>query len=84
MSAIQSPLKKYDYYKGPESLGALWTLKRDPLTMTCALFTHAHGWEIRLTAGANFRRTQICKGEGDVFRTSDTWKEEAKRQGWTE
>ena len=79
----QSALQKYDYYKGPQKLGDMWTLTRGALTMRCALATHAHGWEIRLTAGSAFSRTHVCKTQTDVFATSDAWKAEAAAQGWT-
>ena len=37
-------LKRYNPNQGPEPLGVLWTVKRDPVSMTCALATHALGW----------------------------------------
>ena len=74
-------LQRYDYYKGPQKLDDLWTLTRPPVTMRCSLSTHAHGWQIRLTAG-NFSRAQICKTETDVFTTADAWMAEAKGKGW--
>lgn len=78
-----APLKRYDYYLGPKSLGDLWTLKRDALTLRCALATHRLGWELRLTAGASFSRSQVCKSEGDVHKVSQEWKDEAVKKGWS-
>jgi hypothetical protein len=77
-------LARYDYYLGPKRLGDLWTLTRGTLTLRCALSTHRLGWELRLTSGANFSRTQVCKTETDVFATSDTWRADALKQGWRE
>jgi hypothetical protein len=77
-----APLVRYDYYLGPKRLGDLWTLTRGALTMRCALSTHRLGWELRLTAGANFSRAQVCKSEGEVHETSDAWKAQAIAQGW--
>ena len=79
----QSSLPRYDYYKGPQRLGDLWTLSRDLLTMQCVITTHAHGWELRLTAGTSFSRVQVCKTEKELFDTSDAWQAQAKAQGWT-
>jgi hypothetical protein len=78
----RSSLKRYDFYKGPSSLGDLWTLNRDQLKMRCALATHRLGWEVRLTAGASFSRSHVCKSETEVFSTSDAWEAEAKSKGW--
>ena len=78
-----SPLKRYDYYKGPQRLGELWTLSRSSLTMRCALSTHRLGWELRLTAGASFSRSQVCRSETEVDATSRAWETEARAKGWT-
>ena len=77
-----SGLRRYDYYRGPQPLDDLWTLRRDALTMRCALSTHRQGWELRLTAGT-FQRSQVCKTEGEVSRFSEQWQQEARRQGWS-
>ena len=79
----QAPLKKYDYYSGPKALGDLWTKKRDTLTMKCALSTHRLGWELKLTAGASFSRTQVCRSETEVHTTSAAWQAEAASKGWS-
>ena len=80
---IETPLKKYDFYRGPQALGEVWTLKRGALVMRCALSTHRLGWELRLAAGANFSRSQVCKSEAEVLKTADDWKAEAVTKGWT-
>ena len=78
-----SGLKKYDYYKGPQLLGTEWTLKRGDVALVCALSTHSLGWELRMKAGANFLRSQVCKTESEVAATSAAWQTEAKGKGWT-
>ena len=75
-------LKRYDYYKGPERLDALWTLTRSNLTMRCSLSTHRLGWELKLAAGASFSRSQVCRTESDVRATSQAWEAEARAKGW--
>lgn len=77
----QTPLPKYDYYKGPQKLPDLWTRSRGTLTMRCAISTHAHGWELKLTAGG-FSRTEICRTQNDVFTVADAWATEAGTKGW--
>jgi hypothetical protein len=83
--AAASPrtLDRYDFYRGPKSLGDEWTVKRDGLTMRCALATHRLGWELRLTAGSNFLRSQVCKTQKEVFDISAAWKAEALSKGWS-
>ena len=76
-------LDRYDFYRGPKSLGDEWTLTRDHLKLRCALSTHRLGWELRLTAGANFLRSQVCKTPNEVFDTSAGWKAQALGQGWS-
>jgi hypothetical protein len=84
MTDDRPALDRYDYYRGSKPLGDRWTLKRGALTLRCALATHRLGWELRLTSGASFSRTQICKTEADVSTTADAWREEALKQGWQE
>lgn len=76
-------LKRYDYYKGPQSLGEQWTLTRGAISLVCTLSTHSLGWELRLKAGANFLRSQVCKNESDVATTREAWLAEAKTKGWS-
>jgi len=78
----RADLVRYDFYKGPKPIGDMWTLKRGDLTMRCAVSTHALGWELRLSAGSSFSRSQVCKTQADVFTTADTWKAEALGKGW--
>jgi hypothetical protein len=83
MAAPDTPaLTRYDYYLGPKSLGDLWTLKRGALTLRCALSTHRLGWELRLTAGPSFSRSQVCKSEPEVSSVSEAWNAEARTKGW--
>jgi hypothetical protein len=76
-------LEKYDYYRGPRPLADEWTVSRGTLKMRCALSTHRLGWELRLTAGANFLRSHVCKTQKEVFDTSAAWKAEALSKGWS-
>ena len=77
-----SGLRRYDYYAGPQSLGDVWTLRRGQLALRCALTTHRLGWELRLTAGQNFMRSQVCKAEAEVATVSAAWEVEAKSTGF--
>ena len=78
----RADLVRYDFYKGPKPIGDVWTLKRGEMTMRCAVSTHALGWELRLSAGSSFSRSQVCKTQADVFTTADAWKTEALSKGW--
>jgi hypothetical protein len=82
MTDDRTALDRYDYYRGPRPLGDRWALKRGTLTLRCTLATHRLGWELRLTSGASFSRTKICKTEADVSTTADAWQAEALKQGW--
>ena len=75
--------RRYDYYKGPQALGEVWTLHREALVMRCALSTHRLGWELRLTAGRNPLRSHVCTSEAEVTRVSDEWETEARGKGWS-
>ena len=75
--------KRYHFYQGPRALGDLWTLARGTATLRCALATHRLGWELRLTSGANRIRSEVCKAQAEVSRTSEAWETEAKGQGWS-
>jgi hypothetical protein len=77
-------LQRYDYYRGAVLLGDLWMLQRGALKLRCAISTNKLGWELRLTAGQNFLRSQICKSEGEVASVSEAWIAEAKSKGWAD
>lgn len=81
--SVPPVLQKYDYYQGPKSLGDVWTLAEGHLRLRCALATHRLGWELRLTAGANFLRSQVCKSEQEVFETHEAWRAEAIAKAWS-
>ena len=81
--AVPPALQRYDYYQGPKSLGDVWTLSQGPLKMRCALATHRLGWELRLTAGANFLRSHVCRSEQEVLETREAWRAEAIGKGWS-
>jgi hypothetical protein len=76
-------LQKYDYYRGPQPLGEMWTMKRDALTLKCTVATHRLGWELRLAAGSSFSRSQVCRSESDVFDVARAWRDEASAKGWS-
>lgn len=78
----RASLRRYDHYAGPQRIGDLWTLTRGTATLRCHLSTHARGWELRLTSGANFLRSHVCRAEDEVFSTSQAWETEAKGKGW--
>ena len=61
-------LQRYDYYQGPKSLGDVWTLTKESLKLRCALATHRLGWELRLTAGANFLRRTSARANRRSLR----------------
>ena len=75
-------LTRYDFYRGPQPLGDVWTLTRDAATLRCALSTHRQGWELRLTAGANFLRSHICRSPQEVRDTGNAWRAEATAKGF--
>lgn len=75
-------LVKYDYYKGPKPLDNMWSLTQGALTMLCTLKTHSLGWELRLIAGKNMVRSQVCKNQTDVYDTAEAWHKEALAKGW--
>jgi len=77
-----STLARYDYYYGPKALPDMWTMSRGALKLRCALSTHQLGWELRLTAGSNFLRSQVCKSESAVLDTAAAWQKEAGEKGW--
>ena len=82
-SMTTGTLVRYDYYYGPKALDDMWTLSRGALKLRCALSTHQLGWELRLTAGSNFLRSQVCKSETAVAETAEAWRQEAAAKGWT-
>lgn len=76
-------LRPYDSYQGAQPLADVWTLHKSRRTMRCALATHRLGWELRLTVGDEFIRSQVCKMERDVFDVSREWRAAAEAKAWS-
>ena len=74
----------YDSTVGPFRAGDMWHLHRSGKALRCALWTHPLGWELRVDAGAEMARTQVCRHQADVFKTAEAWKAEALQKGWNE
>ena len=75
-------LTQYDFHHGPQSLGHMWMATKDALVLTCVLFTHQSGWELRLAGYDELVRSAVCSSADDVLNTAEAWKEEATSRGW--
>ena len=76
-------LRAYDADLGTEPLGELWRLEHAGRALRCVLTTHTLGWELKVWAGEEFSRSQVCKTQDDVFDVSAAWRAEAIAKGWT-
>ena len=81
---MRSPneLLSYATHRGPQKLVDVWSMSRGTVTIRCGLTTHPAGWVLRLTAGDNSFRSQVCETEQAVRETSDGWRAEAAAKGW--
>src|SRR5690349_22722040 len=70
-------LEPYDMSRGPQALGAVWTDRTGARELYCTLFSHPHGWELKLRADRLIVRRQICRTADEVFDVADTWRREA-------
>jgi hypothetical protein len=48
----------------------------------CALQTHPLGLELRLSAGGELLRSQVCRSEDDVLNTFEQWKAAMQAKAW--
>lgn len=82
MSDTPIALRTYNEFAGIERLADFWVMRQREHVMRCTLSTHPLGWELRLTAGDLFIRSQVCKTQTQVFDTSEAWQKEAILKGW--
>lgn len=75
-------LSRYDAQHGPQSLGQMWTATKEAIVLTCVLFTHQAGWELRLGGHPDLARSAVCGTADDVLTTAEAWRTEAEAQGW--
>jgi hypothetical protein len=75
-------LTRYDPQRGPKSLGHMWTATKDAVDLTCVLFTHQEGWELRLEGFEGIARSTVCATADDVLTTAEAWRTEAEAKGW--
>ncbi len=66
----------------PVLLARLWALQRSRRTVTCELFTHPEGWELRLEGKHGFPRSRACATAENVMATEREWKAILERDGW--
>lgn len=52
--------------------------------MTCKLFSHRLGWELRLLTGvrADSMLAKVCPSYDDVLTTGEQWKAALVEKGW--
>jgi hypothetical protein len=72
-----------DYWTGEQTaLGDAWTLHKGGKVARCALLSHLFGWELRLTVGDEFLRSQVCRSSEDVLNTHEAWRAAMLEKGW--
>ena len=80
----QTPLERYDLHRGRQALGAIWFLQHGSNHLYCTLFTHPHGWELKLRNDRIDVRRQICRTQEEVFDQADRWRRDALPNGHTQ
>jgi hypothetical protein len=71
-----------DWHGVPVRLSLCWTLKKDRRALSCTLYSHPSGWELRMTYMNTCVRSQVCRSEDDVFAAQDAWKRAMRTKGW--
>ena len=74
-------LEPYDLRRGPQALGAVWIDRSGAREMYCTLFSHPHGWELKLRSDRVVVRRQICRTPDDVFKVAEQWRRDASPGG---
>jgi hypothetical protein len=70
------------YYGSPALLGVVWTLRKGDRTATCEVWSHPLGWELRLSAGDEFVRSEVCRSLVGYLDVADTWRVAFVDKGW--
>jgi hypothetical protein len=76
-------LRPYERLRGVETVGELWTLRKNAWRCVCTLTTHPLGWELRTMLNDDLARSEVCKTEMQVLDTADAWRAAWEQKGWS-
>lgn len=66
----------------PERLGRAWTLHKHPMAATCTIWSHHHGWELRLVVGHEQVRSELVESNEQLVDVAMAWREALIQEGW--
>lgn len=77
-------LQRWVWNGTPEYMGDTIRLRKGTLEARCGLWSHQFGWELRLDAGGEMLRTQVCRSQEEVLSTTEEWRAALEEKGWTD
>lgn len=72
-----------EHFAGPERLSPAWTLHKGRKTAECSVWSHVLGFELRLEAGGEILRTEVCRTQDDLIRVYEEWRTALATKGWS-
>jgi hypothetical protein len=82
-SAVLARLAVLDASPPPTPMQELWTVRKAERSLTCVAVHQAHGTDLRLLEGADFRRTTLIRDAAAVAVKSSEWRDKLLEAGWT-
>jgi len=83
MPDTRPALRFRSFERQPQQLGAVWTLEKSGRAITCDLWTHPLGWELRATKAGELLKSETVRTETAALDRADQWRAQAEGQGWT-
>ena len=77
-------IRKREFFDEPDHLSPAWTLTKDGRVAICEVWSHEHGFELRLTYERDpLPRTQVCRDTEELVTFQASWRRALEEQGWT-
>lgn len=80
MPALIRPREEFSQ---PEPVSHVWTLSKGTKRARCEVWTHLHGFELRLLVGAQQTLSTIRRLEEDLIRVDQEWRSMLEAEGWS-
>lgn len=72
-----------EHFDAPERVSVLWTYGEAPRQVTCEIWTHWSGFELRLLFNGGLLRSQVCRSHEQLAQTEEEWRLSVASKDWS-
>jgi hypothetical protein len=80
---LRIPFNLPEWRGTPVKIQAFWTLTKGRRKVTCVLWSHPVGAEMRLDVDGEMTQTKASRDLGELLDASDEWRKAFHEKGWT-